>query len=104
MEPRDLGIYLSPDQERPVLEQASSRAAAGRGQEEWANPCAFFVPEDASLADVHRIAYTYQRTRHLAPVTEVQHMVQQAIPIAQPVTMRESEALPELRASNAPRV
>jgi hypothetical protein len=58
VEPRDLGIYLSPDQARTVLEQASSQAAAGRVREDWANPFAFFFPEDASLADVHRIAYT----------------------------------------------
>lgn len=57
VEPRDLGIYLSPDQARALLEQASSRAAAGSVQD-WANPFAFFFPEDASLADVHRIAYT----------------------------------------------
>jgi hypothetical protein len=58
VEPQDLGIYLSPDQARAVLEQASSRAAAERIQEDWANPFAFFFPDDASLADVHRIAYT----------------------------------------------
>ena len=58
VELRDLGIYLSPDQARAVLEQASSRAAAESVQEDWANPFAFFFPEDASLADVHRIAYT----------------------------------------------
>jgi len=55
--PEDLGIYLSPDQARAVLEQASSRALAESAQN-WANPFAFFFPEDASLADVHRIAYT----------------------------------------------
>jgi hypothetical protein len=58
VEPQDLGIYLSPDQARAVLEQASSRAAAESFQEDWANPFAFFFPEDANLADVHRIAYT----------------------------------------------
>jgi hypothetical protein len=58
VEPWDLGIYLSPDQARAVLEQASSRAAAESIQGDWANPFAFFFPEDASLADVHRIAYT----------------------------------------------
>lgn len=57
VEPRDLGIYLTPDQARAVLEQASSRAADG-DQEHWANSFAFFFPADASLADVHRIAYT----------------------------------------------
>jgi hypothetical protein len=58
VKPRDLGIYLSPDQARAVLEQASSRAATESVQEDWANPFAFFFAEDASLADVHRIAYT----------------------------------------------
>jgi hypothetical protein len=58
VEPRDLGIYLSPDQAHAVLEQASQRATAESAQEDWANPSAFFFPEDASLADVHRIAYT----------------------------------------------
>lgn len=58
VELRDLGIYLSPEQARAVLDQASSRAAADRVREDWANPFAFFFPEDASLADVHRIAYT----------------------------------------------
>lgn len=58
VELRDLGIYLSPDQARAVLEQTSNRAAAESIQEDWANPFAFFFPEDMSLADVHRIAYT----------------------------------------------
>ena len=58
VELQDFGIYLSPDQARVVLEEASSRAAAESIQEDWANPFAFFFPEDASLADVHRIAYT----------------------------------------------
>jgi hypothetical protein len=58
VELRNLGIYLSPDQARAVLEQASRRAAAESVQEDWANPFGFFFPEDASLADVHRIAYT----------------------------------------------
>ena len=57
VEPQDLGIYLTPDEARAVLEQASRRAAADSIQEDWANPFAFFFPEDASLADVHRIAY-----------------------------------------------
>jgi hypothetical protein len=58
VEAQDLGIYVTPDQARAVLEQASSRAAADSIQEDWANPFAFFFPEDASLADVLRIAYT----------------------------------------------
>ena len=55
---QDFTIYLSPDQARAVLEQASITAAAERIQEDWANPFGFFFPEDASLADAHRIAYT----------------------------------------------
>ena len=55
---QDFTIYLSPDQARAVLEQASSRVYAGSAQEDWTNPFAFFFPEAASLADVHRIAYT----------------------------------------------
>jgi hypothetical protein len=58
VEPGDLGIYLSPSQARAVLEQASTRAAAENVRNDWANPFAFFFPEDASLADVHRIAYS----------------------------------------------
>jgi hypothetical protein len=41
-----------------MLDQASSRAAADGGQQDWTNPFAFFFSEDASLADAHRIAYT----------------------------------------------
>lgn len=52
---RDLPV---PDQARAVIEQASSRAAAESVQDDWVNPFGFFFPEDASLADVHRIAYT----------------------------------------------
>jgi len=55
---QDFTIYVSPDQARAVLEQASITAAAERIQEDWANPFGFFFPEDASLADAHRIAYT----------------------------------------------
>ena len=54
-ESRDLPV---PDQARTVLEEASSRAAAESVQDDWANPFGFFFPEDTSLADVHRIAYT----------------------------------------------
>ena len=54
----DFGIYMSPDQARSVLEQARNRLADDDGWADWANPFAFFFPEDASLADVHRLAYT----------------------------------------------
>ncbi len=53
----NLGIYLSPDQARSILDQASNRTDAD-GIQGGANPFAFFFPEDASLADAHRIAYT----------------------------------------------
>jgi len=61
----------------------------------------------STITVVHRIVYTYQQTRHLAPVTEIKHIVQPAAavqPIAQPIAMREAEPRTELRASNAPRV
>jgi hypothetical protein len=60
------------DQARTVLEQASSRAAAESVQEDWANPFGFFFPEDASLTDVHRIAYT--AFIHVLPVIRYEHV------------------------------
>jgi hypothetical protein len=54
---------------------------------------------------IHRILYTYQQTRHLAPVTEIRHVVQPSVPVQSvppAIAMRESESRPELRASNAP--
>jgi CDP-diacylglycerol--glycerol-3-phosphate 3-phosphatidyltransferase len=63
----------------------------------------------STITVIHRILYTYQQTRHLAPVVEIQHIVQTTPlpptvqPIPQPVAMREQESRPELRASNAPR-
>jgi len=60
----------------------------------------------STITVVHRILYTYQQTRHLAPVVEIQHIVQPAAaiqPIPQPIAMREQDPRPELRASNAPR-
>ncbi len=60
----------------------------------------------STVTVVHRILYTYQQTRHLAPVVEIQQLVQpsaSAPPIPQPIALRESESRPELRASNAPR-
>ena len=56
--PVDFGTSMSPDQARSVLEQARSHLAADDRQADWANPFAFFFPEDVSLADVHRLAYT----------------------------------------------
>jgi len=60
----------------------------------------------STITVVHRILYTYQQTRHLAPVVEIQHIVQPAAaiqPIPQPIAIREQDPRPELRASNAPR-
>ena len=60
----------------------------------------------STVTVVNSILYTYQQTRHLAPVVEIQHVVQpsaSAPPIPQPIALRESESRPELRASNAPR-
>jgi len=60
----------------------------------------------STITVVHRILYTYQQTRHLAPVVEIQHIIQPAAaiqPIPQPIAIREQDPRPELRASNAPR-
>ncbi len=61
----------------------------------------------STVTVIHRIRYTYQQTRHLAPVTVVEHIVQPSVPVQaapQPIAMRDAEARPERRASNAPRV
>jgi CDP-diacylglycerol--glycerol-3-phosphate 3-phosphatidyltransferase len=60
----------------------------------------------STITVIHRVAYTYQQTRHLAPVTEIRPIVQPATPVQQPVAMRESRASeprPDLPAPNAPR-
>ena len=61
----------------------------------------------STITVIHRIVYTYQQTRHLAPVTEIRHVVQTAVqPIQQPIAMRESrgpDPRPDLPAANAPR-
>jgi CDP-diacylglycerol---glycerol-3-phosphate 3-phosphatidyltransferase len=60
----------------------------------------------STITVVHRIVYTYQETRHLAPVTEIKHIVQPTVqvqPMPQPIAMREAEPRSELRAGNAPR-
>ncbi len=70
-------------------------------------PVLWILAVISTITVVHRILYTYQQTRHLAPVAEIQHIVQPAVPvqpIPQPITLRESEPRPELRASSAPRV
>jgi CDP-diacylglycerol--glycerol-3-phosphate 3-phosphatidyltransferase len=50
----------------------------------------------STITVVHRIAYTYQQTRHLAPVREAQVL---------PIVLREKETppRPDLSATNAPR-
>ena len=62
----------------------------------------------STVTVIHRIVYTYQQTRHLAPVVEIQHLVQTtAQPVPQPIAMRESRGSdphPDLPAANAPRV
>jgi len=61
-----------------------------------------------TITVIHRIVYTYQQTRHLAPVTEIRHVVQTATqPVPQSIAMRESrgsDPRPDLPAANAPRV
>ena len=59
----------------------------------------------STITVVHRILYTYQQTRHLAPVTEIRHVVQPSVPVQSlppAVAMREPESRQEFRASNAP--
>lgn len=62
----------------------------------------------STITVIHRIVYTYQQTRHLAPVTEIRHVVQTATqPVPQSIAMRESrgsDPRPDLPAANAPRV
>ena len=70
-------------------------------------PVLWILAVISTITVIHRILYTYQKTRHLAPITEVQHIVQPSVPVQsvpQPIAMRDSEARPELRASNAPRL
>jgi len=74
-------------------------------------PVLWILAVISTITVIHRILYTYQETRHLAPVTEVEHIVQPAVPIQpasqpapQPIAaMRDADSHPELRASNAPR-
>jgi len=67
-------------------------------------PVLWILAVISTITVVHRILYTYQQTQHLAPVTEIRHIVQPSVP-AQPVppaiAMRESESRPELRPSSA---
>src|ERR1700761_8888882 len=62
-------------------------------------PVLWILAVISTMTVVHRVVYTYQQTRHLAPVTEVQHIVQPAVPIQpapQPIAMRDAESRPEL--------
>ena len=68
-------------------------------------PVLWILAVISTVTVVHRILYTYQETRHLAPVTEIRPIVQPSVsvqPVPQPVALREAESRPELRASNAP--
>jgi CDP-diacylglycerol--glycerol-3-phosphate 3-phosphatidyltransferase len=56
----------------------------------------------STITVVHRILYTYQQTRHLAPVLDAHSMVQ-PLPLREPA-LREAEAHPALRTSDGPRV
>jgi CDP-diacylglycerol--glycerol-3-phosphate 3-phosphatidyltransferase len=68
-------------------------------------PVLWILAVISTITVIHRILYTYQQTRHLAPVTEIRHVVQPSVPVQSvppAIAMRESESRPELRASNAP--
>jgi len=70
-------------------------------------PVLWILAVISTITVIHRILYTYQQTRHLAPVTEIRHVVQpsgpvQSVPPA--IAMRETESRPELRTSRAPRL
>ena len=68
-------------------------------------PVLWILAVISTITVVHRILYTYQQTRHLAPVTEVKHVVQPSVPVQSPspaVAMRDAESRPGLRTSNAP--
>jgi CDP-diacylglycerol--glycerol-3-phosphate 3-phosphatidyltransferase len=70
-------------------------------------PVLWILAVISTVTVVHRILYTYQQTRHLAPVLEVQLVVQPAVPIQplpQPVALRESDPGRDLPEPNAPRV
>jgi CDP-diacylglycerol--glycerol-3-phosphate 3-phosphatidyltransferase len=59
----------------------------------------------STITVVHRIRYTYQQTRHLAPIREAQPIaVVPPLAAAQPVVLRESDSKPrpDLPAPNAP--
>ncbi|HEX4039983.1 MAG TPA: CDP-alcohol phosphatidyltransferase family protein [Acidobacteriaceae bacterium] len=61
-------------------------------------PVLWILAVISTITVVHRILYTYQQTRHLAPVLEVRHIVQTA-PLPQPVAV---DARRDLPAPNAP--
>jgi CDP-diacylglycerol--glycerol-3-phosphate 3-phosphatidyltransferase len=62
-------------------------------------PVLWILAVISTITVVHRILYTYQQTRHLAPVPEVQHILQT---VPEPVTLREKDPGRDLPAPNAP--
>jgi CDP-diacylglycerol--glycerol-3-phosphate 3-phosphatidyltransferase len=62
-------------------------------------PVLWILAVISTITVIHRILYTYQQTRHLAPVREVQHILQT---IPEPVTLREKDPGRDLPAPNAP--
>jgi CDP-diacylglycerol--glycerol-3-phosphate 3-phosphatidyltransferase len=70
-------------------------------------PVLWILAVISTITVIHRILYTYQQTRHLAPVTEIRHVVQPSVPVQSvppAIAMRETESRPELRTSRAPRL
>jgi CDP-diacylglycerol--glycerol-3-phosphate 3-phosphatidyltransferase len=67
-------------------------------------PVLWILAVISTVTVVHRVLSTYQQTRHLAPLTEVEHIVQPAVPLQpapQPIAMRDAEPR---AASSGPRV
>src|ERR1700689_3566548 len=54
-------------------------------------PVLWILAVISTITVVHRVLYTYQQTRHLAPVAEIQHAVQPATAVPQPVAVREAD-------------
>lgn len=57
----DFGVYITPSQVRSVLQEASARAADSEDQSNWTNPFAFYVSEDGSMHDAHRLVFAAHR-------------------------------------------
>jgi CDP-diacylglycerol--glycerol-3-phosphate 3-phosphatidyltransferase len=62
-------------------------------------PVLWILAVISTITVIHRILYTYQQTRHLAPVREVQHILQT---VPAPVTLRETDPGRDLPTPNAP--